>query len=53
MEYEAVELTEKMIVGTTARTSMDLKRTWTGDFEEYVDSNMTGDATINIYIAIA
>ena len=32
---------------------MDLKRTWTGDFEEYVDSNMTGDATINIYIAIA
>lgn len=31
---------------------MNLKRTWTGDFEEYVDSNMTGDATINIYIAI-
>lgn len=32
---------------------MDLKRTWTGDFEEYVDSNMAGNATINIYIAIA
>ena len=31
---------------------MDLKRTWTGDFEEYVDSNMTGEATIYIYIAI-
>ncbi len=24
---------------------MDLKRTWTGDFEEYVDSDMTGNAT--------
>lgn len=31
---------------------MPLDRTYTGDFEEYVDSNMTGDATIFIYIAI-
>ena len=31
---------------------MPLARTYTGDFEEYVDSNMTGDATIFIYIAI-
>ena len=29
-----------------------LERTFTGDFEEYVDSNMTGDATIFLYIAV-
>ena len=32
---------------------MNLNRTWTGDFEEYVDNNMTGNAKIYIYIAIA
>ena len=31
---------------------MNLDRTYTGDFEEYVDSDMTGNATIFIYIAI-
>lgn len=32
---------------------MNLNRTWTGDFEEYVDNNMTVNAKIYIYIAIA
>jgi predicted transcriptional regulator YdeE len=31
---------------------LELDRTYTGDFEEYVDSDMNGNATIYIYIAI-
>lgn len=31
---------------------MPLDRTYTGDFEEYVDSDMSGNATIYVYIAI-
>lgn len=32
--------------------SLPLDRTYTGDFEEYISTNETGDAEIHIYIAI-